>query len=296
MKNNSGFSIIEILIAITLLSAITFGVISLTNNATNTKDRVLSEDKVKLQIVTALSVLEWDLSQIYSPLYFAKRLVQKGRITSDIFQRANDQFQRNPHFGFVDIDGRPVPLFEQSDKSSFEFFTASHRRRVQNVKQSNFAWVKYVLEAEDTPTDEKDEKEDKSGKMKIVRYYSADNPYKPEKLDSSKLKGQTILENVEEVEFSFWNPENQKFTTPLSSISGGVNLLRGISVKIVWKDFYGVSETITKIYRPLWPVFDASADPDDLEFVNNPNTNQQTPQAPPAATPIPGTEQEDDLE
>jgi type II secretory pathway component PulJ len=275
--NSSGFSILEILIAISLLSFITIGVISLTNDATSTKDRMSAEDKEKMQIITALNVLEWDLSHIYSPMYYSKKLPVKGRITEEIYNKVQDRFERNPHFGFTDIDGRPVPIFDNPDKNTFEFFTESNRRRQANIKQSNFAWVKYALE----PEDEKErDPNDQSGKFRIIRFFSADNPYRADKLnsgqDSDKTKAQVLLENVEELEFLFWNSENQKFIAPLTGIPGGQNLIRAIQVTIAWKDKLGGSQKIVKVYRPLWPVFDANEDPDDLELSNQAPT-QQTP-------------------
>ncbi|MFZ4713515.1 MAG: PulJ/GspJ family protein [Bacteriovoracaceae bacterium] len=269
----SGFSILEILIAISLLGFITIGVVALTNDATNSKERISAEDKEKMQILTALSVLEWDLSHLYSPMYYAKKLPVKGRITEEIYNKIQDRFERNPHFGFTDIDGRPVPIFENSDKHSFEFYTDSNRRRQANVKQSNFAWVKYTLEAEEA----KDGNDtDLSGKFKLMRYFSAENPYRAEKLnsgtDNEKIKAQVILENVEDLEFFFWNPENQKFVTPITAVAGAQNMIRAVQVKITWKDKLGGTQKIDKIYRPLWPVFDPNEDPDDLDLsAQNPN-------------------------
>lgn len=289
---NKGFSILEILIAISILSMISLGVISLTNNATETKERIVKEDRDKLQILSALSVFEWDFSHLYSPLYFSKKLEMKGRITEQMFQQTNDKYERNPHFGFADKDGRPVPIFENPDKNTFEFFTDSNRRKMANSKQSNFAWVKYTLEPEEQNPEE-NEADKLSGKFKIVRYFSAENPYKAEKLDTSKIKAQTILDNVDEIEFSFWNSENKRFTVPLNSVAGAQNLIRAINFKIVWRDKLGVAQTINKIVRPLWPVFDPTQDPDDtVEQANNQqpggagtNPNQPKSPLPPSTDP-----------
>lgn len=290
---NSGFSILEILIAISILSLITLGVISLTNNATETKERIVKEDRDKLQILSALSVFEWDFSHLYSPLYFSKKLEQKGRITEQIFQQTNDKYERNPHFAFADRDGRPVPIFENPDKNTFEFFTDSNRRRIANSKQSNFAWVKYTLEPEEQNPEE-NEGDKLSGKFKLVRYFSAENPYNAEKLDTSKLKAQTLLDNIDEIEFSFWNSENKRFTVPLTSVAGAQNLIRAINLKIVWRDKLGVAQTINKVVRPLWPVFDPSQDPDEPveQAANNQgggtvptNQSKSNPTLPPGQDP-----------
>lgn len=284
---NKGFSILEILISISILSMISLGVISLTNNATDTKDRIVKEDRDKLQILSALSIFEWDFSHLYSPLFFNKKLEIKGRITEQMFQQINDRFERNGHFSFADRDGRPVPIFENPDKNSFEFYTDSNRRRLANTKQSNFAWVKYVLEPEDQDP-ETAEADKLSGKFKLVRYFSAENPYHGEKLDISKIKPQTILENVDEIEFSFWNPENKRFTVPLNSVAGAQNIIRAVNLKIIWRDKLGVAQTVNKIVRPLWPVFDPSQDPDDVEApAPNPQASGNNANQPKTNAPLP---------
>jgi len=71
VSDQKGFTLLEILIAIVLLAFITFGVVSVTENAMNTKDRTTATNNNNLQIETAMSRFEWDFSQIYSPLYFS---------------------------------------------------------------------------------------------------------------------------------------------------------------------------------------------------------------------------------
>ena len=66
-----GFTLIEILIAITILSFITIGVVTITENSMLTKDRTTQLNADNLQIETAMSRFEWDFSQIYSPMYFS---------------------------------------------------------------------------------------------------------------------------------------------------------------------------------------------------------------------------------
>lgn len=291
MKSQQGFSILEVLIAISLLSFITIGVISLSNDATNTKDRVTAEDREKMQIVSALNILDWDLSQIYSPLYFAKKMPIKGRITESIYNKIHDPYERNPHFNFLDIDGRPVPSYDNPDKSTFEFYTTSNRRRQFGARQSNFAWVKYAVEMEDEK--EKDEN-DQSGKYKLVRYVSAENPYKAEKLNVDQIKAQVVLENIEEVEFTFWNHENNKFMAPLTQIPQGPNLIRGMKVNLIWKDKLGGTIKLSKIFRPLFPEFKASEEPDDLEFSTPNPANETNQESVPNTNTTQGSDQDAD--
>jgi prepilin-type N-terminal cleavage/methylation domain-containing protein len=70
-SNQSGFTLLEILIAITILAFITLGVVDITENAALTMERTTEANTNNLQIETAMSRFEWDISQIYSPLYFS---------------------------------------------------------------------------------------------------------------------------------------------------------------------------------------------------------------------------------
>jgi prepilin-type N-terminal cleavage/methylation domain-containing protein len=74
VSNDRGFTLIEILIAITIMAFMTMGVVSITQNAADTMDRTTVLNKNNLQIETALSRFEWDFSQIYSPMYFSSVL------------------------------------------------------------------------------------------------------------------------------------------------------------------------------------------------------------------------------
>lgn len=189
--NQSGFTLLEILIAITLLAFITIGVVDITDNAAETKERTTEINANNLQIETAMSRFEWDFSQIYSPLYFGQPM-NFGNQTGDVggidsgftgqaggnqaggqqggnqvgnntmmlqyYEQLQLRFQQNEHFRAVSKDGMPIPRFHAPEKFVFEFFTSSNRRKVENQKQSHFAWVRYTL-ADQEPIPAEEEKE-----------------------------------------------------------------------------------------------------------------------------------------
>ena len=70
-QNHAGFSLIEVLIAITLLAFITLGVVNITQDAFRNKERTTEFNSNTLLIETAMARIEWDITQIYSPLYFS---------------------------------------------------------------------------------------------------------------------------------------------------------------------------------------------------------------------------------
>lgn len=287
VSNQTGFTLIEILIAIFLLAFVSLGIVSITSDSQLTKERTINKDRDNLQIETALSRFEWDFSQIYSPLYFSQRLQLAGdpngqqQVTPEqqqLFEAVNNRYIQMETFAFSNKDGVPVPRFYSPDKTTFEFFTTSNRRKIQNQKQSNFAWVLYTLV--DTPAELKGDDDDtdtagvsitKTGKS-FARYIQADNPYSDKRIETDKLKAQILLTNVESVEFQFWNPSTLKFETNLQVVQGGFHLLRGVKLTLAWYDKAGIKRTATKIFRPLWP----SVTPQDPQTNQTGQTTGQT--------------------
>ncbi len=290
-SKEAGFTLIEILIAISLLAFITIGVVTITQNATNTMERTTEINRNNLQIETALSRFEWDFTQIYSPMYFSTVLDrsagnQMAGTTNDAnmdgkddttglpitqnpaavspqlqeyYMRLNQRFEQNQHFSGISKEGLPIPRFYSPEKTIFEFFTSSNRRKIENTRQSHFAWVRYAL-GNPLPTNNDDEEEKNkdipSGLKTFVRYFSADNPYDDERLDpeNSTVKAAVLLENVESLEFQFWNMNNKRWETSLRAVPGGESSIRGVKLMITWYDSSGNKKSVSRIYRNHWPM------------------------------------------
>ena len=290
VSNNRGFTLIEILIAITILAFMTMGVVSITQNAADTMDRTTVLNKNNLQIETALSRFEWDFSQVYSPLYFSTVMNLASADPSgnpndrdgdgkddntgkpiaaatplspalqEYYQRLIQRFEQNEHFKAVSKEGLPIPVFYSPDKTIFEFFTSSNRRKMENTKQSHFGWVRYAL-GEAVKRD-KDEEADKNvtippGLKTLVRYYSADDPYDDKRInpeDVDHVKGAVLLENVESLEFQFWNINSKKWETNLRSAPDAENSIRGVRLLVTWYDSTGFKRSVSRIYRNHWPM------------------------------------------
>lgn len=310
IPEQAGFTLIEILIAITILSFMTMGVVSITQNAADTMDRTTVLNKNNLQIETALSRFEWDFSQIYSPLYFSTVLNlgvadQMGNpddrngdgmhdqtglplaaatpLTPQLqeyYQRLIQRFEANQHFGSVSKEGLPIPRFYAPEKSTFEFFTSSNRRKMQNTRQSHFAWVRYSIgEAIQRPDEEKNAAIPQ-GLKTLMRYYSADDPYDDKRIDienAEQVKGSVLLENVESLEFLFWNMQSRKWESSLTTVPGGENSLRGVKLTVTWYDSTGFKRTASRIYRNHWPM----VVPVDTAAAPTTPTTPTTPVVPP---------------
>jgi prepilin-type N-terminal cleavage/methylation domain-containing protein len=245
--NQKGFSLLEVLIAITLLSFVMLAILSVTENSTVTKERVSKEDRESLQIETAMAKLKWDFIHIYTPLFSNVRM-QFSEDEEELQELILGRFRENRRFEGPDYDGKPIPLYE-NDRQSFEFYTAGNRRKYQDQKESRFAWVKYTVE---TVKSSMEEGEDTKA---LVRYYSAKNPYGNERLDTSKIKPQVLLEGIESVKFFYWDPKNRRFQDSLDLVEEGTTKIRGLKVEISWKDSADFVRKTVRIFRALFPDF-----------------------------------------
>jgi hypothetical protein len=289
VSNEAGFTLLEILIAITLLAFITIGVVSITDDAAQTMERTTEINENNLQIETAMSRFDWDFSQIYSPLYFSTMMnmnpnqgvapgdtggfqegttqpgtnagntqgLQINPYLQQYYESLVNRFERNEHFMGVSKEGLPVPRFHNPEKDVFEFFTSSNRRKVENQKQSHFAWVRYTLGDQDQTEEEESNNEIPKGLKSLIRYVSSDDPYSEKRInieDAEKVKGAVLLRNVEKLEFNFWDQDRRKWETSLRSIQGGENLIRGVKVLVTWYDSYGTKRSTARIFRTNWPM------------------------------------------
>ena len=272
-NSQKGFTLLEILIAISLLAFITFGVVQITDDAVNTKERTVRINEDNLQIETALARMDWDITQTYSPLYFSSPMnftannntginPEDGISTQQNYvnmyrEQLRNRFQVSQHFSAVSSEGIPVPRFYAPEKNFFEFFTSANRRKTQNSTQSHFAWVRYSLEDQVINTDEPRNEAIPSNVKNLVRYIANSDPWEDTRIDPEnpdKVKKAVLLENVETLEFQFWDLDRRKWETSLRSIKNGENIIRGVKMKIVWYDESGVKRELTKVFRTHWPL------------------------------------------
>jgi prepilin-type N-terminal cleavage/methylation domain-containing protein len=282
--DQAGFTLIEILIAITLLAFISIGVISVTQNAADTMERTTETNKNNLQIETAMSRFEWDFSQLYSPLYFSTPLNMNPNGDADgdgindltgqpvtaappnpalqeYYQRLQQRFEQNEHFSGVSKENLPIPRFYAPEKTIFEFFTASNRRKVENTRQSHYAWVRYALGEpivrNSAAQGVANQVNIPQGLKTLVRYFSADDPYNDKRLEpgsADQIKASVLLENVESLEFQFWDYARRKWENNLRTIQNGESIIRGVKIIITWYDSTGYKRTAERIFRNSWPM------------------------------------------
>ncbi|MGZ3788694.1 MAG: PulJ/GspJ family protein [Bacteriovorax sp.] len=255
LKNQTGFTLIEVLIAIILLSFISLYTFKMVDNSTDTKERVLKEDQLLLQTLTAVSRIDSDFSQLYSPLFSSA----KGNPSLDANAVYQDTASSKGAFDGKAKNGMIIPQFTSEDKSTLVFLTASNRRKVADAKESRFSWVRYSVRRSEKTEQEADEKTQTKGENELVRQTISTNVYNSE-LNWSDVKSQILLTNVKSVEFSFWDEKSKKFLTSLQDLNENKNIVRSLKMELVWVDENNNEQKIIKVYRVLYPYFNSKID------------------------------------
>lgn len=282
-KNSKGFSLLEVLISITILSFISLAIIAFTDSSIDKSITISAEDAEYLQVETAMSRMEWDVSQAYSPLYFDIPMNPQNLSEEEgqFYNQLADYYQGSANFTMLSYNGLPIPLLRKPEKSSFIFLTTSNRRKIKNSKQSHFAWVKYELQT--TPPEDIDNPAigtsyklaPPSDSNILVRKFFTTNVYSKEEIEWDNIKSQVLMRKVISLVFEFWNPKTKKWTENLDVIPSGSNILHALRVTIKYYDPDNVEVTTVRIFRTLFPAFE----PEDMyKYLKPKNANDPSTQ------------------
>lgn len=255
-NSHQGMTLIEVMIAIVLLSFVILGVTSITEDSQNAKDRTVQTDRDNMQIETVMSRLDWDISQAYSPLFYSQRF--QGSLdpqSAPALAEMMDLYENNPRFRMPSKEGLPIPILRSREKTEFIFLTTGNRRKLENQKQSNFMWVRYYLG--ETPRMEGDVPVEANAEgttsKSLLRQVFAEDVWSKEDLDFEGVRSSSLLDNVESMEFQFWNMATKKWESNLKTIQDGEHLVRGVRFLITWFDGRGSKRTAERWFRPNWP-------------------------------------------
>ncbi|MBK26897.1 MAG: hypothetical protein CME70_23040 [Halobacteriovorax sp.] len=262
MNNSKGFSLLEIMIATGILAFLSLGINSIVSSTADTKDEVTKEDRAYLQVYTALNRMEVDITQIYSPLYFTVKEKTLDEVEGearasgkdfdrDTYDNPGLSYQGSEKYPAISRSGEPIGAIVNDDKSSLIFSTMSNRRKLQDSKESRFAWVKYSLGS--ISKDEELKGDD------LVRNFTAVDPYSKE-FDWESTESQVLLQNVKSLTFEFYDKSKEKWVEKLSETALDKDTPRAIKVKLVWINESENEIEFERIFRPLWPYFDTLND------------------------------------
>ena len=275
MNNQKGFTLIEVLISITLLAFIMLGIMTTSENSIQTKDRVTKEDNKLLQVETALNRMQWDFEHAYSPLYFSIPMQANTQDEASLenYNRFMQKYQNNDRFSSVSYESLPIPQNKLDSKETFTFFTLANRRKFRDQRQSSFAWIRYDLTAPDS-----DDVKSLSDTKYLTRQFLADDVFNSDRIDWDKVKKQVLLKNVEAFQIQFWDYKTKKWKDSLREIKDGENIINAVKLTIQIKETNDYTKILEKIIRPLFPKFQSEdyyklMNKKESEFLSGANAN-----------------------
>lgn len=265
VKNQKGFTLFEILIATGILAFLSLGINSIVSSSADTKDEVTKEDRQFLQIYTALNRIEIDFTQIYSPLYFtvkeksldqveAEARAEGSDFDRDTYDNPGLSYQGSEKYPAISRKGEPIGVIENEDKNTLVFPTMSNRRKIQNSKESRYAWVKYSLGNASESADGEEKRGDD-----LIRNFTAIDPYSKE-FDWENTESQVLLQNVKSIVFEFYDKSKEKWVDRLRDTGLDQETPRAMRVVLKWVNENNKEEEFVRVFRPLWPYFDTAAD------------------------------------
>ena len=251
LQDDNGFTLVEVIVSITIMSFLTLGMYSMIADGAATKDRITESDQGYLQIQMALNRIDLDLLQIYSPLYYS--YIERGeeeRSRNQTFSSSSS----SESFPMETSNGHIVPLLSNRDKGQLMFFTSSNRRKIQDNKESRYTWIHYFLK------EDRGQSEDNS--PVLVRRSLSANPYHEDILQNTDFIEQKLLKNVTSLQFQYWDVRKEEFVDieNMDPRDYFKTPLRAIKTIIVQTDIDGNEETFEKVSRPLYPYFDVRRD------------------------------------
>lgn len=271
-NNSSGFTLIEVLISITILAVMMVYVLNILDSSTRMKETIVYEDREFLQVLTALERMGHDFSHIYSPLYFSIEKINRNTkglgIAGELFQDQNptQAYRPTKQFPRVSQDDIPIPQIKNEQPNEIIFFTKSHRRKVYDAPTSSFNWVAYRLKDLPASQDEFEEVHpDRAETKMITRADLAHNPYKKEiDWESNQIKEHPLLKGVKDFEFSYWNQATQDYVNLLRQNSLNPLSPQLFRVTFTWVSKTGDQHDFERTFRPLWPKFNRQKERTEL--------------------------------
>jgi hypothetical protein len=248
LKEEKGLTLIEVLIAATLMAFMGIGIVALTNNSFDTKEKVTREDRRPLQLEMAFSLISQDIQQIYTPLFFEMNDKDQEKL-----YQTKEKFDLQKGWS---SSGLPAPTFEHAQAQSFLFFTSSFRKRFEDAHQSHYAWVLYKV----LPSGKV------GGKDTFALYRSlfAEYPYATTLEDMEATKAFKVLDHLTHFQFFFWNPRTKKFVERLQDIGKGEWGTKAIKIQLSWIQgpiegedgpLENVEHQEERIFMSAWPKF-----------------------------------------
>lgn len=264
-----GFSLLEVLIGITLLALLMLGVYSIIDNNTRSRDKITAEDRRIVELEMALSRIDTDFSQVYTPAYFSARKIKIENPNEPYpTNQTEETFVPDENFAYMTESGLPAIKFSSPDKSSFILFTFSNKRKFEDDKESNFQWIKYSFT--DKVPDGMSINRHPDAPFFLERRAINENIYSSN-LDFEKSRPQILIKNIKSAEINYYDKVRKKYVSNIEELGEERFKPLGMKLTVHWLDANNFEQTSERVYRVYWPSFDSEVEQREIRSIEAQN-------------------------
>lgn len=248
-RNKEGFTLIELLISMVIVAFISLALFQATSNSFNIRETLSVESDFNNEIRLSMSILEKDISLIYTPSIMAPTPENKNQNQNTNQPQTNITAQPTTVLpeavvtrfwgDYVDATGLRHTRF-LGEESEMSFISASHIRVYKESRESVFSKIVYKLENDDSEIDlsadnekafvltkvedvdvfnTKDELHDDAKKYPLLfgvkslkfRYYRKDKAEWSSSWDSDHRDSKNLFPDLIEVKIEVTGEKNQLF-------------------------------------------------------------------------------------
>lgn len=254
-RGAQGFTLIELMIAMTLLSFIALAVYQNTSQSFALRESVEQEGDFYNSLRVGLDLIGRDINHIYTP--------QAAALAGDLGKAANPQTMNAtsappaPATAFwgepINTDGvRPSRL--QGEATKLSFITNDHMRMFRDTQESDFAKISYSIEDDPYATP------GQGGKV-LMRKESTkvfDDEQRNNTEDESQIS-YVLIPNIKSVQFEYLDAKTDRFDNRWDTAQGldrdrGWPAIIRVTVEVFLPNSTESTFKITQWYRPELPL------------------------------------------
>lgn len=226
MKRSHGFTFLEVLIVMAIMSFILIGTITLTRRAFETRQKLLAYSDFYGEIRLAIKLFEKDLTLMFSPIAFKDRKQSRTNSGENIGSFTDEEIatfaqifrgserQASDYWGAI-IDNTGIrPSRFQGKSNAIQFVSSSNQRIYRESKESIFNKIHYELR------ETKSEGEDYlAGTRTLIRNTSAHAFEFEDDRDGKDWKTYPLVEGIKEFKIRYFEKKRDRWVDEWDSES-----------------------------------------------------------------------------